>query len=320
MGEMMQIRRKDVGKAEIRLTSLVFAVACILFASLYIKTALGAGLSDETACEVAPDPSRIVAAGGSITEILFLLGEEGKIVAVDRTSDYPAQVSNFPVIGYVRALSAEGVLSLEPSLVLGEDDMGPLEVVAQLESTGISIRRIPERHSARGIVDKIICIAEVLGYTESERGKISQKYLEQVSEIARIGKKAPADQRPKVAVIMALRDGVPFAAGSGTSADGVIEMAGGENVFSDFEGWKPVSLELMVGANPSIIVMPERGLRMSGGRESVLAHPSVRVTSAAKRDGLIVLDGMTLLGFGPRTLQASIDLSLQFDRVAGQKR
>jgi iron complex transport system substrate-binding protein len=314
------IKRRDVGKSEIRLSSRGFAAGCVLTASLHIQAVLGGGLTDGTACEVAPDSSRIVVAGGSITEILFLLGEEEKIVAVDRTSDYPAQASNFPVIGYVRGLSAEGVLSLEPSLVLGEDDMGPIEVVAQLGSTGISIRRIPEHHSARGVVDKIICVAEVLGHTESERGKIKKTYMEQVSEIARIGKRAPADQRPKVAVIMALRDGVPFAAGRGTSADGVIEMAGGENVFSDFEGWKPVSLELMVGANPSVIVMPERGLRMSGGRESVLAHPSVRVTSAAKQDGLIVLDGMTLLGFGPRTLQASIDLSMEFERVAGQER
>ena len=78
-----------------------------------------------------------------------------KIVAVDRTSNYPAAVSRFPVVGYVRALSAEGVLSLGPSLVLGEDDMGPLEVVSQLKLTGIEIRRVPEEHSAVGIVEKI---------------------------------------------------------------------------------------------------------------------------------------------------------------------
>jgi iron complex transport system substrate-binding protein len=114
---------------------------------------------------------------------------------------------------------------------------------------------------------------------------------------------------------MALRDGVPFAAGSETSAAGILEMAGGDNVFAGFKGWKPVSLELMVGANPSLIVMPERGMKMSGGREAVLSHPSVKVTNAAKNNGLVVVDGMTLLGFGPRTLQASIDLSKEFERL-----
>jgi iron complex transport system substrate-binding protein len=254
-------------------------------------------------------------AGGSITEILFSLGEQEKIVAVDRTSNYPADVSEFPVIGYVRALSAEGVLSLAPSLVLGEDDMGPIEVLTQLKSTGISIRRIPERHTAMGIVEKVLCVAEVVGYPESELDRLTQEYLAKVKDVGRSRDEVERGNRPKVAVIMALRDGVPFAAGSETSAAGILEMAGGDNVFAGFKGWKPVSLELMVGANPSLIVMPERGMKMSGGREAVLSHPSVKVTNAAKNNGLVVVDGMTLLGFGPRTLQASIDLSKEFERL-----
>ena len=288
------------------------AILTVLFHSAVVS---GADLPDGQSCGPAPDPSRIVVAGGSITEILFSLGEQEKIVAVDRTSNYPADVSEFPVIGYVRALSAEGVLSLAPSLVLGEDDMGPIEVLTQLKSTGISIRRIPERHTAMGIVEKVLCVAEVVGYPESELDRLTQEYLAKVKDVGRSRDEVERGNRPKVAVIMALRDGVPFAAGSETSAAGILEMAGGDNVFAGFKGWKPVSLELMVGANPSLIVMPERGMKMSGGREAVLSHPSVKVTNAAKNNGLVVVDGMTLLGFGPRTLQASIDLSKEFERL-----
>jgi len=316
----MSIKTKDARKLETLTKIKRLAVGCLVYTFLFPQVSFGSNIDNKSGCAVAPDPSSIVVAGGSITEILFLLGEEDRIAAVDRTSNYPAQAANFPVIGYVRALSAEGVLSLAPSLVLGEDDMGPLEVMSQLESTGISIRRIPEKYSATGIVDKIICVAEVLGYSKSDRTQIRQRFVDQVEEIARFRDKVVERQRPKVAVIMALRDGVPFAAGDNTSADGILEMAGGENVFSGFQGWKPVSLELMVGANPSIIVMPERGLRTSGGREAVLSHPSVRVTAAGKNDGLIVVDGMTLLGFGPRTLQASIDLSSEFARINSQER
>jgi iron complex transport system substrate-binding protein len=290
-------------------------LAAILTALFHSAVVSGADLPDGQSCGPAPDPSRIVVAGGSITEILFSLGEQEKIVAVDRTSNYPADVSEFPVIGYVRALSAEGVLSLAPSLVLGEDDMGPIEVLTQLKSTGISIRRIPERHTAMGIVEKVLCVAEVVGYPESELDRLTQEYLAKVKDVGRSRDEVERDNRPKVAVIMALRDGVPFAAGSETSAAGILEMAGGDNVFAGFKGWKPVSLELMVGANPSLIVMPERGMKMSGGREAVLSHPSVKVTNAAKNNGLVVVDGMTLLGFGPRTLQASIDLSKEFERL-----
>ena len=271
------------------------------------------GTETELDCRPAPDPSRIVVAGGSITEILFMLGEDNKIVAVDRTSNYPAEVSRFPVVGYVRALSAEGVLSLGPSLVLGEDDMGPHEVVSQLKLTGIEIRRVPEEHSAVGIVEKIICVATILGYTDDKIAKIRQDFDDSVEQIAALNDEEATAPKPRVAIIMALRDGVPFAAGNDTSADGVIEMAGAENVFASFDGWKPVSLEVMISSDPSFIVMPERGMAMSGGRDSVLSHPSVRTTIAGQKGRVIAVDGMTLLGFGPRTLQAALDLQKEFD-------
>ena len=269
--------------------------------------------ADEMSCRPALDASRIVVAGGSITEILFMLGEDNKIVAVDRTSNYPAEVSRFPVVGYVRALSAEGVLSLGPSLVLGEDDMGPHEVVSQLKLTGIEIRRVPEEHSAVGIVEKIICVATILGYTDDKIAKIRQDFDDSVEQIAALNDEEATAPKPRVAIIMALRDGVPFAAGSDTSADGVIEMAGAENVFASFDGWKPVSLEVMISSDPSFIVMPERGIAMSGGKDSVLSHPSVRTTVAGQKGRVIAVDGMTLLGFGPRTLQIALDLQKEFD-------
>src|SRR5690606_16447283 len=65
----------------------------------------------------APDASRIVAVGGSITEILYALGRQDRVVAVDSTSAYPpAALQDKPNVGYMRALSPEGVLGLNPSL------------------------------------------------------------------------------------------------------------------------------------------------------------------------------------------------------------
>ena len=269
--------------------------------------------ADEMSCRPALDASRIVVAGGSITEILFMLGDTDKIVAVDRTSNFPPEVSRFPVVGYVRALSAEGVLSLGPSLVLGEDDMGPLEVVSQLESTGVEIRRVPEEHSAAGIVEKIICVASVLGYDGEKLAQIRESFDDSVDQITSLNDAKATAPKPRVAIIMALRDGVPFAAGSDTSADGLIEMAGAHNVFASFEGWKPVSLEVMISSDPAFIVMPQRGMAMSGGLDAVLAHPSVRTTTAGQKGRVIAVDGMTLLGFGPRTLQAALDLQKELD-------
>ena len=105
-------------------------------------------------CEIAKNSSRIAIAGGSLTEITFLLEAEDRIIAVDLTSNYPMMARDLPSIGYVRALSAEGILSLSPTLILGEDDMGPPTVLEQLSKTGIDIRVIPEEHSSKGIIKK----------------------------------------------------------------------------------------------------------------------------------------------------------------------
>ena len=111
----------------------------------------------------AKDPSRIAVAGGSITEILYFLGEESRIVAVDITSNFPEAATSLPSIGYVRNLSAEGTLSLNPTLVLGEDDMGPQEILDQLKATSIEVVRIPENHSSDGIIEKIYCVGTIIG-------------------------------------------------------------------------------------------------------------------------------------------------------------
>ena len=80
--------------------------------------------AEETAGETTPDEmGRIIAIGGSITEIIYALGAEDKLVAVDSTSMYPASaLERHPDVGYMRALSAEPVLSVAPDVILAIDD------------------------------------------------------------------------------------------------------------------------------------------------------------------------------------------------------
>ena len=98
--------------------------------------------------EIDADSSRIVVSGGSITEIIYALDAEDRIVAADRTSNYPAAALELPQIGYVRALSAEGVLSQSPTLLLGEDDSGPPEILDQLRAAGLPVASRSEERSA----------------------------------------------------------------------------------------------------------------------------------------------------------------------------
>ena len=267
---------------------------------------LAAGTS--LACPQKPqDPSRIAVAGGSVAEIIYLLGQEHKIIAADRTSNYPPEALELPSIGYVRALSTEGVLSLEPTLILGEDDTGPPVVIEQLKKVGVDVAIVPERTDADGIIEKIVCIAGLIDAPEDSL----KNALADMQEDYEFLKANKFDSDSRVAILLSLQDGVPTAGGTGTSADGVMKMAGLNNVFGSFDGWKPVASESMVEMNPEYIFMPSRSVAMNGGLEQIIANPIIALTDAGRNGNIFEVDGMALLGFGPRTLSVARELAQQ---------
>lgn len=282
-----------------------FFALLLLGITLYSSSSFSAGI--DGACAPANDASRIAIAGGSITEIVFFLEEQKRIVAVDRTSNFPAAAKQYPTLGYVRNLSAEGVLSLKPSLVLGEHDMGPVEVLAQLKATNVQTVRLPEWHSASGIVEKVRCVASILNVEKKAEKIILDRLQSQVDRLFKVG--IVNGDKAKVVVLLTFAEGAPIVAGRDTSGDAVLRMAGAVNAFNELEGWKPISLEAMVAANPDVIIITSRGVRSAGGIDQVKSHPAVRLTRAGQNGWILPIDGMSLLGFGPRTLTTALKLS-----------
>jgi len=258
------------------------------------------------ACEKAVDPNRITSAGGSITEIIYFLEQESKLIAVDITSNFPASARELPSIGYVRQLSAEGVLSLDPTLIIGENDMGPPSVIEQIKRTNVEIKILPEIHSASGIINKIECVAKMIGMNDNEIDFYNNKLIEQIAELNAITSKVDSK---KIIYILSMQSGSPLIAGSNTSGDGLISLAGGINPLSSFEGWKPVGTESIIQAEPELILISERGLNGFGTIEELKRHPALYLTPAAQNDNIIALDGMASLGFGPRTIDIALQLA-----------
>ena len=263
------------------------------------------------ACNKAQDTSRITVAGGSITEIIYALGQEEKLIAVDITSNFPEQAKNLPSIGYVRALSAEGVLSLAPSLILGENDMGPAAVMEQLARVGIDIKIIPEENTATGIIDKVSCVASILDMTEFEKDLVLTELKNEVNDLQNIVTENENNPK-KVMFILGMESGSPTVGGIGTSADGFIKMTGGINVMSSFEGWKPVSTESIIEASPDFIIISNRGLSSFKTVEKLGQHPTLVFTPASKENNIIAMDGMAMLGFGPRTISSAKEVALRY--------
>ena len=268
-----------------------------------------AGLGQAHAVCPAPaaDASRIVSAGGSVTEIIYALGAESQLVAVDTTSNYPSAASDLPSVGYVRALSTEGMLSTEPTLILGEDDMGPPEVLSQLSSLGLELLVVPEGWSGKAIIDKVNCVSSIIGADGSASDALVGNLQQHLDDLS--AQRSLIDKPIRAALLLALRDGVPTAAGVGTSGHGVLEMAGLTNVFADFEGWKPIAPEAMIKSNPEVIFITERSAKAAGGIDAVISDPIIELTLAGNKKNVLAVDGMALLGFGPRTIVTAAKIS-----------
>ena len=274
--------------------------------SLFVLASGVAQAATEDVCLPAEDSSRLVAAGGSIAEMLYSLGAGNLLVAVDSTASYLPETVSLPSVGYVRNLSAEGILALKPSLILGEHDMGPAEVLNQISSVEVEVKRIEERHSAQGIIDKFVCLAKILGKEDAAQDILTSQFAEIVASLERANE--VSSDIPRAALILNFVDNQPIVAGANTSGDGVLRMAGAQNIFSNIEGWKPLSRELLIAANPEHLVVTERALKSIGGLEGMLADPLLASTDALNDDNVHAYGGMSLLGFGLQTLEVAHSL------------
>lgn len=251
------------------------------------------------------DTARIVSIGGAVTEILDALGMADKIVAVDTTSTYPAAMTDKPDVGYMRALAAEGILALSPTLIVAIEGAGPPDVLDVLEAASVPFVNIPDTPTADGIVAKIRAVADAVG--AGEKGEELAAAV--AADLAAVtAATANVDERASVAFVLAMRGGAPMVAGRETSADAMLALAGADNAFAAFAGFKPATPEAVVAAAPDAVVTMQSG-EHADGLDHVRADPAFATTPAVKEDRLFGYDGTYLLGFGPRTAHAIRDLA-----------
>lgn len=254
----------------------------------------------------ADPPQRVVSVGGSLTEIVYALGSERRLVAVDSTSSYPPAADALPDVGYMRQLAAEPILALAPDLLLMVEDAGPPAVIDQLRAAGMRIETVPDTPSLDGVRQKVTRVAAALDVPDRGAALLAEIEAAQRS----VGKRLTAiGERPRVLFLLSVGNGAPLAAGRDTSAAGIVALAGGTNALDGFTGYKPLSPEAAVAAQPDAILVTESTLDRLGGHAAVLARPELAATPAAAAGRLIAMDGLLLLGFGPRTPQAVAQLA-----------
>ena len=270
--------------------------ALIAFATLLAVS--GPALAEE----IKPvDTSRLVTVGGAVTEIVFALGYGDKVVARDITSFYPDEVNRLPSVGYMRALSPEGVLSVNPSAILMIQGSGPKETIDVLSKASVPLVTIPEGYDRDALVAKIRAVGKVLG-ADSKAAELAAKVAADVDAAVADAGKIEEGKRRRVLFVMTVQNGKIMAAGQHTAAHGIIALGGGINATSDFHGYKPLNDEAVINARPDVILLMDTGAQTVSEAE-ILANPAVALTPAGQAKKIIRLGGSALL-FGPRTADA----------------
>jgi iron complex transport system substrate-binding protein len=256
------------------------------------------------------DTSRIVSLNGDITEIIYELGLGDDVVAVDVTTTYPAEAAALNdsgnTVGFAQQLTAEAVLSFEPTLVIGDTQVAPVEAIEQLRDAGVPVVILEYQTTLDGVETKIDQISEILGVDE-QGVQLAQRVMGEINDALTLARSAA--EEPRVAFIYLRGPQVIFLFGAGMPTQAMIEGAGAVDAGAESGvfGPAPLTPEALIAAAPDVIVLPKAGLEAMGGISAFEAIPGVADTPAAQTGSYLIYDEAYFFNLGPRTGQALME-------------
>ena len=258
-------------------------------------------------------PQRWVSAGGALSEWVSALGGESKLVGVDTTSQHPESLKSLPSIGYQRQLSAEGILSLKPDVLIGTEEMGPPPVLAQIRNAGVPVEMFSAEADLPTLEGTLAHLGRLLG-DEAKASQVFKAYQQQLEALQQQVKQAQAHhQSPGVLLLLGHAGGKPLVAGKDTAADWLLTQAGGHNL-ATHTGYKTFSVEALAGLNPDVLVFADRSLTGDEARKALMKENPILASLKAAKDGRIYELDPTLLvgGLGPRLPDSLKQLTAEF--------
>jgi len=241
------------------------------------------------------------------------LGGESKLVGVDTTSQHPESLKALPSIGYQRQLSAEGILSLRPQLLVGTEEMGPPPILAQIRSAGVQVEMFSAQPDLPTLKGNLQHLGKLLG-AEARANALFTGYEQAIDQQKRWVAKAQSTQKaPGVLLLLGHAGGKPLIAGKDTAADWMLQQAGGRNL-ATHTGYKPFSVESLAGLSPDVLVFADRALTGDAARAALFKENPILASTPAAKSGRVFEVDPTLLvgGLGPRIPQSLADLSAGF--------
>ncbi|MBS4713521.1 heme/hemin ABC transporter substrate-binding protein [Aeromonas caviae] len=249
---------------------------------------LGCALSLSSPSVMAGE--RIVSIGPATTELILALGGEQSLVATDVSSPEPRGV---PKVGYHRALAAEGILSLSPTLVVGSDEMGPNSTLDQLRRANVKVEVMATAPTLANLNERIDTLAHLLG-DQAAGSKLKEEIAAQSDTLAAQAKQ----NKPLKVAFLLLHKGQPTSiAGGNTTASALVTLAGGVNPVAGLHDYKPVSTESLIELQPDLVLVSGRDWQQYQDPDAVLSQvPALSATPAGKNKAIHAIDGHALQG------------------------
>ena len=236
-----------------------------------------------------------------INEFLYAIGAESVLVGRDLTSIYPPQIKQVPSVGYHRALSAEGIISTKPTLLITDGNVGPEPVLDQVRKVGIRVETL----APGGTVDSAQALLTKLGqefHREHAADSVLAAWGAGMDSLWRDTVKWAGQKRPRVLIIHfgQIRNDY-LALKRGGSADAMLHWAGAENAIDSVGGMARLSPELIARAAPDVIIATDVGFDRYGSVDKFKTLPGVALTPAAQSNRIHRVDEQEIMYFGPRT-------------------
>ncbi|MEZ5319413.1 MAG: ABC transporter substrate-binding protein [Vicinamibacterales bacterium] len=264
--------------------------------------------------EDAGQSQRIVLIAQAYTDIIWALGAQQDIVAVDYSSTYPEAVKALPTVGYHRALSTEGIMSLKPTMIIHDGNIGPPQVVEQLQGLGVPMKTFTSKADSIDGTKALIREMGAFFHKEDRADALCQQLDADMVRALDVVKQYT--DHPRVAVIHYGRASNIYllvgASGQGDAgaAGQMVRWAGGEMAIQQAGMQRMTSPEIVAQANPDIVLMTEFGYdRLDGSMDRILELPGVATSAAAKNGRVYRVPEHELMYFGPETGKNIIKLA-----------
>lgn len=253
----------------------------------------------------AADGPRVVCVGGALTEIVYALGAGQWLVGTDTTSLHPEAAQRTEKVGYARQLSAEGVLSLRPDVVIASAEAGPPVAIEQLRAAGVALVRAAAGHDLDTLLANVRRVGAALAREQAAEALVAELRMQWDAVQRRVRR----GSGPRVLFVLSHVANNVQVSGHGTAAHALIEAAGGANAMAGFGGYRPLTAEAVIAATPEVIVTTAQGVQALGGELRLLAQPGLALTPAGRARRVFARDGLYLLGWGPRVPEAVRELA-----------